>query len=982
MRFGWMSTIIRSFDIRGDERGIQYRYPSLARFWCLGFLYASFMALMFQKIVLPLIPEMHAGHGLLQNDAIVFHNIAVEVAQRIHDRGWSEWSLFPGAAGNVGLLSAVYAVFGPDPAWFIPLNAAAHATGAMLLYRMGGRLWTGNHGMLGGLIAGIAFLAFPSALQWYGQNHKDAFAIAGTLLVLDAWLELQGESRLPRFALGQLWARTLFGVILVGVVRPYFVMAIVCALSASLVIAEFSLLLRSFRTYVPVVMRPIFLILAVAVAATLFARLEVDTGVGGYLVGDRWRVQLYDLADSDVGRNWRWSSSSLLPTPVDKVFMKASELRVHFVVFGRSVGAGSEIDGDRLPHNMVEVVGYLPRALFVGLFAPFPDSWGERMSAPRLVGAVETAIWYLFAMGFAITLVQAFNRPMVAGLAFCATLLVMLAYMHPNVGTLYRQRFGVWQFCLLCGSVGWARLIVWTLGRQAAAGGTTSWTGVENQGRVHAGAVISGVDRLAASGVLVLLITFLCYLGFLARDLLLVKTLGMHETLDAFFAAAMIPMFFVSFLAMPMADAFTSSFLSVGSEELKESQNILLRHMLGFALILLGGVTVIVVVAAPWIVALVLGANGNQLVDEAATMLRGFAFIILMSAGTVVGNAALNALGRSREAALGQLVVPIMTISALAWTSPGRATLAVIGGMLAGTFLNVVWVVICLRAIGLQLTPSIPTVSVLRSVASSYPRLAVAALLTAGLVPLNYSFAASVASGEMSAWALASKLVILFTGLASVGASAVVLPYLAQLLSREMKQALRDDAYFLVVAGSAVGGLLAAGVAVFAEPLVGAVLAGSLTTEQLRELAEILRVGAMQLPVAIAGTLIGKILVASGAASRVLIASLCGFACNVAIDLLLVPTLGVLGVAIGTLSALVGSTVVAVAVGYRQLGLSVLELLGIMASWLIWAGVCMAVSSQSLVVIICAAVLIVLSLGTQYVLTGENRGSLVRETAV
>ncbi len=144
-----------------EGNAISYRYPSAKLFWCVGFIFAFFMALLFQKVVLPLVPDMHAGHGLLRNDAIVFHNIAAEVAEHIRMNGWSEWRLFPGAGGNVGALSAIYALLGPDPAWFIPINAAAHATSAMLIYRMGGRLWPGNAGMLGGLMAWIIFLVFP-----------------------------------------------------------------------------------------------------------------------------------------------------------------------------------------------------------------------------------------------------------------------------------------------------------------------------------------------------------------------------------------------------------------------------------------------------------------------------------------------------------------------------------------------------------------------------------------------------------------------------------------------------------------------------------------------------------------------------------------------------------------------------------------------------------------------------------------------------
>ena len=43
-----------------------------------------------------------------------------------------------------------------------------------------------------------------------------------------------------------------------------------------------------------------------------------------------------------------------------------------------------------------QAIGYLPRALVVGLFAPFPDFWVEKLSLPRVIGALETLMFYLF----------------------------------------------------------------------------------------------------------------------------------------------------------------------------------------------------------------------------------------------------------------------------------------------------------------------------------------------------------------------------------------------------------------------------------------------------------------------------------------------------------------------------------------------------------------------------------------------------------
>lgn len=922
-----------------------YSFPSVGLFWSLAFVYASFMALLMQKVVLPLIPEMHAGHGLLPNDAIVFHNIAVEMAGRIHADGWAAWRLFPGAAGNVGVLSAVYALFGPDPAWFIPLNAAAHATGALLIYRIGRRLWPGDVGALGGIMAGIAFLVFPSALQWYGQNHKDAFAIAGTLLVLDAWLDLHADRKIATRHMLLRALQVAGGTTLLGIVRPYFPVVLVCALFSSyLVVAASCIFRRPDGTGRMLGIRLALIVLS-AIIAIVCARLDVVAGV--YDEGAS-SLALQQTSGQEAVR-WEWKSTDYIPPVVDKVLKRASELRAHFVVFGRSVGAGSEVDGDRLPNDALSSIAHMPRALMVGLLAPFPDTWTERVSVPRLIGAVETSIWYLFALGLAVTLWKKPSRQLLAGLVFCATLLGVLAYIHPNVGTLYRQRFGVWQFVLLCGALGWASVLLSLLqgNRVGARRSVAEGSAVrDTAGRT------SQMDALAASGAVVMLITLACYLGFLARDLLLVKHLGLGTDLDAFFTAAMIPMFFVTCFAMPLADAMTSPFLSFGASGQESRREEFVRRLLGFAAVVLGGVAVFAVLAAPYIVGVVLGETDSETAVSAAAMLRLFAPIILLSAWTVTGNAALNALQRSRDAALGQLTVPIVTISALLLSPVSAAPFAAIAGMLAGTVLNVAWVYSRLLANGVRLLPGLPAMELLWPALIPYRRLLVAASLTAALVPLNYAFAASVASGGLSAWALANKIVVLFTGLASVGASAVVLPYLARMLAQGV--GVRDDAHFLLVAGSWIGGLLTVGALLFAEPVVAAAVRESVTQSQLSELSGIVRIGVLQLPIAIAGALVAKMAIVSGASSRVLLAAALGLACNLSVNLILVPRVGVMGVAVGALVATALSTLVLMLVARVKIGLTLREIVTLVLGWFVWAGAGVATGSQSSAAVFCA----------------------------
>src|ERR1041384_8821752 len=97
-------------------------FPNPLLVWGIAFIYAVVLGLTLQKLILPLMPSLHAEQGLLQQDAIYFHTVAVQLAERIRTIGWSEWKLFSanGATGNVGLLAALYVLLGPKPGWFLP----------------------------------------------------------------------------------------------------------------------------------------------------------------------------------------------------------------------------------------------------------------------------------------------------------------------------------------------------------------------------------------------------------------------------------------------------------------------------------------------------------------------------------------------------------------------------------------------------------------------------------------------------------------------------------------------------------------------------------------------------------------------------------------------------------------------------------------------------------------------------------------------
>ncbi len=930
--------------------------PSFHLFWFLSFLYASFMALLLQKAVLPLFPDIHAGHGLLTNDAIVFHNMAVEIAHRIHESGWIEWRLYPqGASANVAILSALYSLLGSNPAWFIPFNAAAHATGALLIYRIGSGLVDSDVGKLGGLLAGICFLIFPSGLQWYGQNHKDAFAIVGSLLVLSAWLTLHDQRfRVDWQNVCKVFVVGISGALLIGLVRPYYVLVVVVCFVASFLVS--SIWFSSIRQ---ITVRLMFIVFLAGLAIG-FAQVGKAVGVFGENLSMR-NISAYSEFSSE---QFEWKESEVVPEILDQILRRASELRAHFLLFGRSVASGSEIDGDHLPDKAWKAIAYLPRALVIGLFAPFPNTWGDRVTLPRLIGAIETACWYLIFLGVVVAVLRHKSRKLLAGVVFCAALITTLAYIHPNVGTLYRQRFGLWHFFMLIGCIGWVSLLRSNL-RQGSLlkFSSTCFTkmGEENLG------INSPRECLKGSGAVVMFMTLACYLGFFARDLILTGQLGLGFELDAFFSAVIIPMFFVSCLAIPLGDAMVLPFVAATNVATHERER-LLQGTLGFALLLLVSAMCLVLVSASWLVTLIFHGASEESLTIAAKMLRSFAPIILLSAWTVIGNAALNSLGKPQITSMAQLVVPVVTLLALMLSPSGRIIDASIAGMLIGTLINAVILFWRLRANGLTLLPTSAGFTATVEIRHLYWPLVAAAILPAALIPMNYAFASTVTAGMVAAWAFASKIVILFSGLASVGATTLVLPQIAHRLMLTCGREVGQDANRLIAIGVWLGGVLMLGGFVFAKPLVAILFGKYLSASQIGDLAGIVKIGLMQIPIVIVGALASKLAIAVGYTSRVMFASIVAFIGNLAVNLLLVSHIGVMGVAIGALTGGVLYVMMLLTGIYRQIGFVPKEIMVAIASWFAWVALCVGLLSTSLAALVAAVIGLVIMARLQWLI--------------
>lgn len=129
------------------------------------------------------------------------------------------------------------------------------------------------------------------------------------------------------------------------------------------------------------------------------------------------------------------------------ISQRVAAARKKFVDF--SGGAGSIIDETVLFNSTSDIIRYVPRALEIGYFAPFPTLWltegGKVGNVGRIVSGFEMTWTYLFE-ALACFFVWRTRKRFSSWLLVLATVFGMLALglVVTNVGTLYRVRYPFW----------------------------------------------------------------------------------------------------------------------------------------------------------------------------------------------------------------------------------------------------------------------------------------------------------------------------------------------------------------------------------------------------------------------------------------------------------------------------------------------------------------------------------------------------------
>lgn len=410
-------------------------------------LHVSVAAAVFTVGKLGLMPSQFNAQGLgtFASDGLIYQTEAVELCDVLRTQGIAAWASWPTQL-HVRLyslpLTALRGLTGISILGIEPLNLIYYLTILTLVFKLGTAVFDHRAGLLAATIVAL----WPSFLLHTTQLLRDPLLISAFLILMLSLVQCLKRDYTWRE--GLLWSLpAALAILTVRIVRlPMWNLLWVTIGLAVLMLVVRSVRQRRFRlgnACFALVMIAVLLIIPHFQSAF---RNQQHVRVRGVL-----------------------SPEEIQKLPVDGQILKRRE------AFGLQVGAGgenvpseagSDIDQEVRFNSSADIIRYIPRAVVVGFFAPFPSMWltaGKQVgTSGRLLSGFETILTYLIE-GLALFGLWSARKQLATWfLCLAAAIGVgVLGLIVSNMGALYRLRYPFWLLLVVIGAGGVSYLMRW-----------------------------------------------------------------------------------------------------------------------------------------------------------------------------------------------------------------------------------------------------------------------------------------------------------------------------------------------------------------------------------------------------------------------------------------------------------------------------------------------------------------------------------------
>jgi putative peptidoglycan lipid II flippase len=412
---------------------------------------------------LAILPNLFKANGILvRSDSNGYLTNCIYLKDSLYQGGIAAW-----LSANFQMHNKLYALsylafgwlLGDNILSFEPLNLFYYAAIIFLLFKLGEEIFDRQTGLL----AGCAVALWPSFLIHTTQLFRDPAFIAAMLLlvlIISRWL-----TRTYAWKKGLLSIITsIFASLALSLIRDSLwelTLGIIFTGAAMLLLRQ----ILERRVLMMNTIAAVSLIVFVCLIPHDFDRKAIDIGLAEK---EMLRQQMNSQSNESSLKNSEQAGNESRDVKADdhSGFGKATALRLSAIRHYTALGylyRGSNIDEDVKFFSLGDVIRYIPRAITIGFFAPFPNTWfvanGSMGFAAKWLSGIETFLMWavealaIYGLWQSRKQLSAWLLLLIAALGVTALSIVVV-----NLGALYRMRYVFWMLIIILGARGLSAL--------------------------------------------------------------------------------------------------------------------------------------------------------------------------------------------------------------------------------------------------------------------------------------------------------------------------------------------------------------------------------------------------------------------------------------------------------------------------------------------------------------------------------------------
>ena len=429
----------------------------------------------------------------------------------------------------------------------------------------------------------------------------------------------------------------------------------------------------------------------------------------------------------------------------------------------------------------------------------------------------------------------------------------------------------------------------------------------------------SPLARLAGSAVLITLVTLVARSASFGREIMTASAFGIGHTLDAFLVAFLVPSFFIFAIAGCAGPALIPVVMAARHNGGRAAVHSAIARINGSSLVVFGGISALIIILAQFYLPLL---DAHMDPGQSEIVWRWVVLLSLLI--PVYGYAALwtaiaNSHGFAAIPAAVPAITPLLTMIMLfALAGRGDAWALVIGVMLGG-MLELTAIGLLLHRRGLLSWPII-SFGQFGNFERAFATL-FASAATLGLIPLaDQAMAALAGPGGIARIAFGARLGSLLGSIAALGLGYAALPVFSRLVAEENWADLKSLITRSVLLTLALAIPLCLMLAWYSPAIVELMFQrGNFHASETVPVAEIQAVYVLQIPFFMGWILLSSVMAAMQRKFSLLAMSAIAAVLNAALNWLLLPGFGVLGIAWATTITIFVLFIMVSGVTYRNL---------------------------------------------------------------